>query len=130
MAKLEIRDTGATDLFDVVVEADFATPLNPNEMGEVMPLVTELVTSHLAHRLFEGFGAVEANNHMVKVRFRYSRKRGDPADFEAGEDEVSRRRREFLYFIFAQIDRRFHLGDTPFPAHFREFGELKDYPPS
>lgn len=128
MSRLEFVDTVSEDFFDVIVEVGFEEFLSIRDTVEVLQILLDVIKSKTAHGLFEGLVHLEINNEILSVRFRFVKSDGDSTDSGDEESEnLSRQKVQFIFYLFAKIDRQHRLGDIPFPPSFRAFEDLTLY---
>lgn len=125
MADYKFVDVSA-DLYDMVVDAEFATPLPAWKTKDLLIEVLNIL--HLGTRLpslFEGLSAFQVTDKRIEISFRFSRKSDAVAALsETARDELPRMLTHFVIHVFAKLDRVHKLGAVPFPADFRKFIEF------
>lgn len=130
MSRFDIVDSGAMDSFEIVVEVSFERALTPMEIVIVLQTITQVTTSNLASALFEGFSHVAITETDLAIRFRYAKRVPDRSisDGTSSEEQenMSRRKVQFVFFLFATIDTHARFADVPFPPDFRAFLALPD----
>jgi hypothetical protein len=124
MAHFETVDGPTEDSFEAIVEVGLAQPLTPSSMVELLQALLQPLSGSLADRVFEGLTYLEITTSTLRTRFRFAR---TPSGSEVSREELenlARLRPQFLFYVFASLDRSFHLVDVPFPPDFRDFLSL------
>jgi hypothetical protein len=130
LAKFEFDSSASEKYFDVITEVGFEQPLNDRDTVKVLQIISDILTSRIADRLFEGLVSLEINQTTLCARFRYSTAAyPSPARESSGlaEEDYNRLIMDFLFFFFASVDRQYRLADIPFPPSFRYFLDLSDH---
>lgn len=127
MATLEFVEPVSEDYFDVLVEVGFEETLTAKETTHALRIILDAAASNLASTLFEGMSYLELTDTNLKIVFRFHSRDGRPLEANKTEEEMSRLKMQFIFYLFAKIDLQFKLADVPFPPDFRAFLSLPEY---
>lgn len=127
MATLEFVEPVSDGYFDILIEVGFGETLTAKNMSQVLQVFLDTVANGPVSILFEGISYLELTETNLKIVFRFYGK--DDESFEANktQEEISRLKMQFIFYLFAKIDAQFQLVDVPFPPDFRVFLKLPEY---
>ena len=114
------------DFRDVIIEAEFESPLLPTDSLHVLAVIVGVTESPAAQRAF--FGNIESlfiDTKFITLTLRFPLKPefevdGDPA----AEEALARARLHFILHVFGKIDQQFRIVGMPNRPDFREFVDL------
>lgn len=124
MARFEFADHAMNDYFDVVVEVDFAETLTPIAVHHVLQHVVGVTSGRLAAFLFEGFSYVRVDAGTMRLDFRFARGAAEPPLSGEAQEDRSRQQVQFIFYVFADINRRYALATPPFPVGYEAFSQM------
>lgn len=113
---------------DIFVEVGFAQRITPNELAEILQIITVTISGKEVieldfHLLGVSFLEVTLAGLKIKLRFKTFSTKFPEMDTE----DLARQKANFVMHLFAKIDRLFPLEDVPFPAIYKDLFDLATY---
>lgn len=126
MSNFEYEYSETGDYRDVIVEAEFSNPASPQDLVEIIGVVSNTITSnHAAEAILGGIASLKMNQLQIHITLRFpldpeNAIEGDPK----AEEDFARKRLHFILHLFAKIDQKHNIEGSPFKFDFREFRDL------
>jgi hypothetical protein len=131
--KIVRNENESTDCF---IEVNFLKPLRPQDITQVLQIVSDYVNDGIEQNMLEGLASIEVTELFLRVSFRYLvptllEQQGRPYYGHQSDGTASGPHDTywFRYHLFEEIDKRFEISEHPFPVSLRPPYVVKELKP-